>query len=267
MTYEEMEVSPHSGRPVECYAFGIGGADVWFYTSAEEAITLPGWPNPFAPAAIQRERQDHSAEDFAGAVKLTVPRTFAPLTGFISYAPWARVTVVLIQVHRGDEANWITPLRGSVAGVEFEDSLAKVTCVPLTNELDRRVPRLGFHRQCNWALYGIGCAVDRGPYEQPATVAEVDGSRVTAPEFAGCEDGWFTGGWLEWGAMRRFVVNHTGAIVQLMSPFPGLAAGAQLWALPGCDHSEATCAAKFNNLAQHLGFGRVPWRNPHERAV
>ena len=60
----------------------------------------------------------------------------------------------------------------------------------------------------------------------------------------------------------RFIVDHQGDTVSLISPIPGLSSLDQVWAYWGCDHLEATCQNKFSNLVNHLGWSRLPGRNP-----
>ena len=74
---------------------------------------------------------------------------------------------------------------------------------------------------------------------------------------------WFRGGRLESAdGEARFIADHVGNTVTLISPLPGLASLDLAWAYWGCDHLEATCRDKFANLVNHLGWSRLPGRNP-----
>jgi len=265
MSYDLEEKSRFEARPVECYLFELGTSR-WAYTSAEEAIQIPGWEDPFEPAPILAERQEHGSEDTAGGITLTVPRTLPCIGDFVAYAPAGRLSLTLIQVHRTSLGEYKTPFRGSVVGVEWEDSLARLTCQPITHEFGRLIPRLGYQRQCNWPLYSAGCGINAASFAQSAVVTSVAGSVIAADEFRDCyEDGWFNAGFVLWGSQRRFIVSHVGNAITLMSPFQGLEVGLTVVAYPGCDQTEAMCAQKFGNLDHHLGFARVPYRNPHTR--
>jgi hypothetical protein len=265
MTFAEQEAA--GGNPVECYVFGSGAA-IWYYTSAELEITLPAWPsNPFVPAPIIREAIDQSSEDASGSMHLTVPRTFPPIAAFIPYAPANRISVLMAQAHRGHEVDYITPFRGRILSVAWEDSLAKVECCGIGHELQRGIPRLGYYRQCNLALYSTVCSVEAALFRQEITVIEVNGADIVATGFSLHPDGWFNAGWIEWGDQKRFIVNHVANTVTLMNPFPGLSGGGGLVAYAGCNHTEADCKDKFDNLANHLGFANVPWRDPHLQRI
>jgi hypothetical protein len=264
MSFSEREAE--GGSPVECYVFG-SGRFTWYYTSAETEIELPAWPVPFTPAPIIREPIEHSPEDASSSMRLTVPRTFPPIAGFTSYAPPSRIPVILAQAHRDDEDNAITPFRGRILAVTFEDSLAKVECCSIIHELGRRIPLLGYHRHCNLPLFGSVCGVAASSYQQAITVTAINGTEIQAEGLSIHPSGWFNAGWVEWGEERRFIVSHVTNTVTLMNSFAGLSVDAVLMAYAGCDHTEAACMDKFSNLVNHLGFARVPWRNPHKYQV
>jgi uncharacterized phage protein (TIGR02218 family) len=264
MSYDLEEKSRFEAKPVECYLFSLGSSS-WGYTSAEDLILVPGWGYAFEPAPIMSERQEYSAEDLAGGIILTVPRTLPCIADFVSYAPSGRLSLLLIQAHRGSLADYNTPFRGSVVGVEWEDSLAKLTCQPITHEFGRLVPRTAYNRQCNWPIYSPQCGVDSGPYEAEGSVTAVLGNVITIAGLSSRPDGWYDAGFASWGGQRRFIVRHEGETLTLMSPFHGIEVGLTVTAYPGCDHTETTCAQKFNALEKHFGFARVPYRNPHTR--
>jgi len=103
----------------------------------------------------------------------------------------------------------------------------------------------------------------------PVVVTSIDGADLVSNDFDAFADGWFNGGWVERAnGDRRFVVSHVGDRVTLMSPFlSDLAVLDTVDAYPGCQGTEAVCTSKFNNLPNHLGFARVPGRNPHEGRI
>ncbi len=78
-------------------------------------------------------------------------------------------------------------------------------------------------------------------------------------------DATYRGGFILWSGQRRFIVEKVGQDVTLMSPFIGLTVGQTVKAYAGCDGTETVCAQRFANLDKHLGFARVPYRNPHTR--
>lgn len=267
MSYDWEESRQSGAEPIECYFFELG-ASSWSYTSADKEITIPGWSNPFAPAPIVAQREEHGSEDSCGGIVLTVPRALPCIGDFVAYMPANRLKLTVIQLHRKEPAliDEITPFRGWVVTVGWEDDgLAKLTCRPVTYELDRPTAGICYQRQCNWSLFSPGCGVVSSQYTCEALVTAIVDNTISSPDFDAEPDGYFNAGFVLWSGQRRFVVEHLGPVLTLMSPFQGLTAGQWVVAYPGCDGTEAMCAARFSNLDRHLGFARVPWRNPHTR--
>ena len=51
--------------------------------------------------------------------------------------------------------------------------------------------------------------------------------------------------------------------ITLMNPFSSsLAPGEVVNAYPGCQRSEAICVSKYDNILNHMGWARIPTRNP-----
>lgn len=265
MTFETFETSVHGGRPVECYRF-IFGATTYRWTSADTTIVLP--QGTFTPAVISRGPLDHSNESRAGHLEVTVPRD-NPLVGpFVPYVPGAKVLLTIFTAHRGDEANALPMFFGEVVSIVVKDSECVLTCAPFDQAFKRQVPLLSCQPRCQWALYGPGCGVDRLSFRDSCLVSSVTGVQVFSDDFTARDDQWYRNGWMETSAGDvRMVVDHVGNRVTLMSPYPSLAGGQTVFVFAGCDRTEAVCHAKFNNLPNHLGFPRVPRRNPFVGSV
>lgn len=261
MTFESREASVHDGAPLECYRF-VQGEESWLLTSADDPVTLPS--GTYQPEAISRGELDHSQESLSGALEITLPGTHALVAPYIPYAPPRPTAVTLYRAHRGEESDARVRFVGRVGSVRFDGAAAVLRCLPLDAAFQRSLPILTFQSLCQWALYGPGCGINATAYRELATVTAVSGSTVTALAFAGHADGWWTNGWIEGpGGEVRFVVAHAGQVVTVAEPIPGLAPGQVVAAYAGCDRTEATCAGKFTNLANHMGWARIPTRNPH----
>ncbi len=264
MGYATQEISTYQGQPIECYVFQLGSS-TWRYTSAEDTITLPGWPGSFTPAAIASERQVHGSEDRSGGLTITAPPDLPCLGDFVFYSPESRLSLTLIQAHRTDLSDAKTPFRGSVVNVGWEDGKAKLSCMPITHEFGRLIRRFSYQRQCNWPLYSGGCGVALGIHEATVTVQSIAGNVISGVGFGYLSDNIYRAGFILWASQRRFIMEKSGQDVTLMSPFAGLTPGQQVNIYAGCDGTEAVCAGTFSNLDKHLGFARVPYRNPHTR--
>ncbi len=266
MSYGTRETSVHEGEPIECVAFSRG-AQQWLITSADRQVILPS-AGTFEPDSIVTGGQDLREEDQKGGVEIELPRTSPIVEPYIPYFPTETTWVRIYRAHRGEESSAICTFFGSIDSVSFRGSIARVQCASLFGRLTRRVPGLAYTVQCNRALYGPGCGVDPESFREQIRIQSIDGSRVTSMAFALRPAGWFTGGWLERSSgERRFIVNHTGDTVELMSPFAALTTSESVYAYAGCDLTRATCIERFANAANFLGFEWIPWRDPHTKRV
>ncbi len=270
MTYDTLEASRDSGAPVELFVFTMG-ATVWRFTSADRVYTVATGPaaGTYQPTAgLARSAVDYNQEDGSQALTIRLPRVNEVAAMFIGLPPVARVFVTAFRFHRDAATDIIQACAGEVAAARFEGAEAILICLPASGALARRIPRTMFQRQCNWALYSTGCGVNKATFKTTAILSAVTGNTITSATFDAQPDGWFRSGWVELASgERRFVVDHTGAVLTLTHPFAVLAPGASVDAYAGCDHNEATCASKFSNLNRHLGFPRIPMRNPYRGGI
>lgn len=259
MTFDAREKSTYQGAPVECYRFAHLST-VWAWTSAETAITIPA--GTFEPeAGLSRGEIDHSEEDGAGSIEVRVPIDNPVAQLFASDAPLAPITLTLYQTHRGD-AEVVTGWLGAVGSVTFVDGEARMRCEPISAMFDRLVPALPIKARCPYDLYGAGCGVDRTGFRNSILVTTVSGNQVNG-NFSVRPDGWFTTGYLEdLDGNKYWIVSHVGNAVVTMTAPNTIHSGDTIGAYAGCDRSEATCSSKFSNLPRHIGFPRMPTRNP-----
>ena len=267
MSYEEREISVHSGDPVECYLL-IRGSQEWRLTSADRPIVLSGL-GVYEPGDVRASGQDLREEDQNGGVEIQVPRTSPIIAPYISSPPAEKTWVRIFRAHRGEEEDAVCIFVGWISGVTAAGgSIATVQCASLLGGMGRRIPGLAYAAQCSRALYGPGCDVVAADFRDSITVTGISGSTVTSPQFALRANGWFTAGWLERSnGDRRMIVAHTGDAVQLMSPFVGLATSEALSAYAGCDLTRAACVARFDNAANFLGFEYIPMLDPHRQRI
>lgn len=265
MSYDTEEKSRYSGAPVEFFKFTYG-ATTLRQTSGDAAASIadPSTSHEYMPAAISRTEMDHSSEDSAGDIRVTVELDHAVAVLFRDYLPTTPVALTIYRRHRGD-SEVVVEFIGTVTSVAADETHAVLTCAPISQLFKRQLPALPFQRPCPYALYGAGCTVDKTGFKDTATLSFVDGVTIKSTTFDARADGWYENGWVERAnGQRRMVVKHFGDSLTLVAPFStDLVAGASVDAYAGCDRTEATCATKFNNLVNHLGFARIPNKNPH----
>lgn len=266
--YDALEQSQYLGEPVEAYRF-TSGATEYRYTSADVDLVVAG--ATYTRETIARDAIDYSNEDNSATISVRLPRTNPVGALFTSYLPPAPVALTIFRKHRGDP-EVVVRFVGRVLSWGLEGPAVVLTCAPISQMLRRKVPMLVFQSHCNWPLYSPGCTVARASFKVSGTVTEATGPLLRAAVFATKPDGWFRNGWVEVTSggqlgQRRFVVQHVGDAVTLMNPFTGSVVGATVDGFAGCDRTEATCAAKFSNLVNHMGWPRIPTRNPFGASI
>jgi uncharacterized phage protein (TIGR02218 family) len=128
--------------------------------------------------------------------------------------------------------------------------------------LDYDMPKNLFSPTCLHVLYDAGCGIIRGTFSLDGTVGS--GSNSNTINFSGARAGdaqgslVFTSGT---NANVRATVRsvNVGTSYSLMYPVPfAPTEGDTFNVVFGCDHTQATCHGKFNNLINFRGFPYVP---------
>lgn len=116
---------------------------------------------------------------------------------------------------------------------------------------------------CRASFCGPGCTLSPARFTGEAAAAEVDHDR-NAVTFAGIDPGLFAFGSVRWVdgpqvGVAMEVVAVEGAALLLDTPLDtGTAAGLRATLRQGCDHTLATCHARFANAANFQGEPFLP---------
>lgn len=260
MSYEGVEESQAGAAPVELFKFTIGTSKAYWLTSADQAQVFLG--DTYTPEPIVRGEMAHSGEREQGSVEIEVPISSSVAANFIPYTPEPAMGLTIYRKHRSDPG-YVVSFIGTVASASFDGARATLRCLPILEALRRRIPRNSFSHQCTLALYSARCGVVKTAFRVPASVATIVGDTITGTGFSTKPDGWFNNGWVERATgERRMVVTHVGTTITLVSPFVGLVVGETVDGYAGCERTEADCHTKFGNILNHLGWARVPTKNP-----
>lgn len=260
MTFNAREISLNSGNPIELYRFSYGGV-TFLYTSSDAAFTLSS--ETYTPEPLIRSNLGAGGgEDTEGAVTVRMPRSNPAAAPFVAYTAEPPMGLQIIRLHRDDGEPRVRFV-GSVASALFQGAEAVLTCLPESQDYRRRLPRNTYQPQCNWQLGSSQCGVDLALFSVVGIVTVISADTIVSTAFATKPDGYFNNGFVQRvTGERRWIVGHVGATLTLLSPFIGLAVNEPVTAFSGCDRTEADCATKFSNLANHFGFARVPSKNP-----
>lgn len=139
-----------------------------------------------------------------------------------------------------------------------------MTCIPIQQAIQRKVPRWLYQTQCNHMLYDANCTVNPAAFTFAGHLTAIVGQTVTVPEAAAKPDGYYNGGYLHDGETFAFIQTHTGTQLVLLALSPKLVVGDAVTLTAGCDRTRGTCVAKFNNLANFMGFPYIPDKNPYQ---
>jgi uncharacterized phage protein (TIGR02218 family) len=267
MTYDARETSEALGAPQELYEF-VRGAYRVRLTSADRAITFEG--QSFAPVAISRTGAEASLEAARANITITVPRTMEVADWHRVAPPADGVAVRVLQRHLADPDNefavvWI----GRVSSVDFKGAAADLVCESVHTSMRRNGLRRAYQRACPHVVYGAECGAVLTSFQVAGTIASIAGLTVTAAALGTVASGALAGGFLQVPRAsgqfeRRAIAAHVGSTVTLAQQITGLTAGQAFTAAPGCDHTAATCNARFGRILAYGGMLYIPTKNPFD---
>jgi hypothetical protein len=180
-TFSQLELSEHSGTPVELYLFS-NGDQVWAVTNAEEEIIVnltvdtntatkvfvTGNPEGsastpdvigdivFKPLAIQRTEVSNTSELNKSYINIAVPRDFDVASLYTFYPPSSITAVTVFRYHRGTvavESNLFTEFLGRVVNASGAGITTELRCEPITTSIRRIGLTQMYQRQCPHTLY------------------------------------------------------------------------------------------------------------------
>lgn len=268
MTYATVEASVQTGRPVELYEF-LDGATAYRYTSADGDVVYGG--NTYTAAPISRSSVEATSEVARLALNITCSRDLSILNLFSIMPPSEIISVTVRRLHAGD-GEAITLWMGRILDVALNPSSAEIHCESVYTSLKRVGLRRLYQKGCPHVLFEVECALNRATFAITRAVVAVTGTSITVSSLAGWGDGYLSGGYLEWESTagyfeRRAVRSQVGDVVTIGFALPGLAATDTVTIYPGCDHTLATCIAKFSNGLNYGGMPYWPTKNPFDGTI
>jgi uncharacterized phage protein (TIGR02218 family) len=164
---------------------------------------------------------------------------------------------------KGSVVGGVRMFQGRVSTVDnVGRTQAAVTVASDLVILDYDMPKNLFSPTCLHVLYDAGCGIIRGTFSLDGTVGA--GSNSNTINFSGARAGDAQGSLIfTSGAnanVRATLRSVTvGTSYSLMYPLPFAPTEGDTFNVAfGCDHTQATCHGKFNNLINFRGFPYVP---------
>ena len=264
-TYDQLESSVESSRPIELFTFVLGAVS-YYYTSSEDDVTFSSIL--YEAIGISRDELVQGPDDRGRVLSVTLPANnpFAAL--YIDIVPASRASLTVQRLQR-DETPSLTStvlFKGMVKSVLFSEDgrVAKIAAQSLEAVGSRAIPRWTFQGMCNHQLYDAGCGVDSTLHRITGTVTSQVGNllTVTGVQSSGFD---FIGGFVKSGAALdfRMVLFQSADTLTLLLPFGGSVVGMSVDVFKGCDHiMTGDCAQVFDNVINFGGFAFVPTKNP-----
>lgn len=259
MTYASSESSVYGGNPVEGFEFQADGT-YWRYTSADHDIEIGG--ETFSAVAISRPSISNTDDSAKSGIQVAAARDNPAAATFISGTNGGAMILTIYRGHE-DDGEFIVCWKGRVMSVSYSGEQVQISCESIFTSMKRPGLRAKYQLLCRHVLYDSGCGLTAGDYDESATVTDVSGVSVTVSGLGAFDDGYFTGGYFKKSTYQfRTIIDHTGGVLTIDRPLPGLVATDTLTIYPGCDHALSTCASKFSNELNFGGFPWIPSQNP-----
>jgi hypothetical protein len=262
MTYESLETSIESGRPVELYHFTIASIH-YYYTSAPDSFLLGG--NTYLPRQLTHTNPSQSTEERRSQIEVTIPTEDPVASRFVGVIPGLPMFLEIAQYHRGDTEVFVI-WTGVIAGATYKKQGGECTLRGITTEasFSHAIPRYKYQGMCNHVLFDANCQAVANSFRFVDACTGVSGDTVTVGGiFAAHGADWMQGGYLNLNdSDYRLVIAQSGDVLTMYLPFEENPLGQDLECFAGCGHTTVDCENKFNNLINYGGFAFVPELNP-----
>jgi len=246
-------------KPVELYKIWQG--DSYFYhTNGDSSVEFEG--NTYTPATISRGSIQYNAQLEANSIEVTFSKAFSPVLEFIAANPATVLWIEVSRLFRDLLSEKSILFIGQIQKVTVKGVSIQATCVGLEFFLRQPIPTQRYQVQCNWDVFSPECGKSSSGFQLAVSNVTVDGLRISHSDFGTKPDNFFKWGRLSFHGHERLITEHTGNVVTIRYPIPGLVSGESVFVLAGCDGKLSTCQVKFDNIGSFGGFPYIPLENP-----
>lgn len=265
--FDDLEQSVASSAPVEGYKF-IGSFKTYLYTSADKAQVING--ETYLPIAVKRSNiKAGTQEDDNLTLDLDIPFDIDVVRDYAYSETPPKLTMQVYRQQQDDTFAWSLFWTGLVRGFNVSGRTAKVQVPSIFSlALQGSVPNVYFQSPCNHVLYDARCGQLRSAHRYDAVIQAVAKTLITLVSEPAAEHILAAGEIVNLrNGERRLVLDNVGSEVSIGYPFVDLRPGDGVELVKGCDHSLATCKAKFDNVINFGGFPYIPADNPFSGSV
>jgi uncharacterized phage protein (TIGR02218 family) len=260
-------------RMADLYTITLKSGTVLRYTTWDENLVLLGNTFLTGPPHLKRSHieeklgLDVSSLDVEIAASLSDTVNGIPILQLIANGTFDGATLRIDRLFMDAAGNQIgTVLRFSGIIGEVDEvgrASAKLTVNALVHLLTQQLPNIILQPNCTNTLFDARCGLVKSSFaENNAAQAGSTVNKIIS--VSAKADGYYDNGQIVFtsGANNGLIKAVRSYLAQqffLNSPLPFAPnAGDTFIAYPGCDKTQATCTAKFNNLVNFEGFPYVP---------
>lgn len=262
MAFEDFELSPAAGEPVELYKLE-GTFNTYLYTSHE--VDIPTLAGTYTSSLIERTQIQESSQDTSDEeLTLSLPIS-DPLAQEYAFGgnPPPGLKLTLYRAHLSEIEDQQLLFTGEVLGwnVKGRTASARVPSL-LTYLFDNPFPHVRYQGPCNHVFGDERCGVDLALHTATQDVVSIAGNVITLDAAPFGDGEGIAGQIITAAGERRLIIDNVGTDVTVSQPFRNLVATNTVTLIKGCDHSFTTCKAVYGNGINFGGFPGVPDRNP-----
>jgi uncharacterized phage protein (TIGR02218 family) len=267
MSFNVIESSDDSGRPIYLYSFALGAA-TWRYTSSDADVLIGGYTWKAVPISDNGVKLTGDAN--TDSLEITAPNSIAPVQMFIGTPPSQAVVVRIFHYHEADNEAVLGYIGEVMQINQPEPGRAMIVCDTISVSMQRDGLRLAWQRNCPYAVYDqLTCKADKATHALNLVVFDTAGNTVTFTGLDATPDAFLDGGFLEWehpsrGTEYRGIEKQTANVCEMFGLADGLYYGLTVKAYPGCNRTTGHCLDKFNNLDNYGGIPDLPGKSPFD---
>lgn len=260
-------------RMADLYTITLKNGTVLRYTTWDQTVTVLGNSFLTGPPHLRRSHIEEKVGLDVSSLELEIAAGIGdmmngvPILQLIANGTLDGATLKIDRLFMDAAGNQIgTVLRFSGIVGEVEEvgrSSAKLTVNALVQLLAQQLPNIILQPNCTNTLFDPRCGLNKASFAENNAVQ--GGSTVNKViSLSARADGYFDNGQVVFtsgpnSGTTKAVRSYFGQQFFFNSPLPFAPnAGDAFMAYPGCDKTQSTCTAKFNNLANFEGFPYVP---------
>jgi uncharacterized phage protein (TIGR02218 family) len=261
--YTPTDNSAESGQPIYLYVL-TNDLGTYRYTSRETEVVYD--TNTYVPETISHGSISNSGDMTKDRLDINFPITNDSARDLMIGNSEQPSSITVLRGHStDDDFQFIVYWKGRVVNVVANNATVKMECESIFTSLRRYGLRARYQKTCRHNLYSEGCGVDKEDFKVEGEVSALNDLVLTIAEAEDFDDGYFTGGYINFNGVTRRIVAHQEdqvTIARALEALKDATLPAAIDLYPGCDKLRTTCNNKFDNLPNFGGFPWIPIRNP-----